>query len=80
MPKPGRKHIAALHRSIRLLENGLDTVVEEKFRQGIASDIESLQEILSMFWYMIENPTLPFASQGGNGELKDGDTDNTTYS
>lgn len=60
MNKPERKHVAAITRSIHLLENGLKDDLEKDFHKGIERDLNLLKEVKDMLFDIMANPTLPF--------------------
>lgn len=60
MTKPSRKHTSAIMQSIKLLENAFNNAAEPKFKRALLRDIRLHEEVRSMLFHMIENPTLPF--------------------
>lgn len=63
MTKPTNKHVYAIQQSIRLLENALRSAQDPKFIRALQRDIMLHQQVCSMLWKMIENPTLPFLDE-----------------
>lgn len=69
--KPTYKHMIALIHCTHLLENGLHSVIEKRFKKGLETDLEAIAEIRTMLYEIIENPTLPFVEPVPAGDFSE---------